>query len=108
MDKIKIGDLFYSYIEDYGNTIYECVNVNEKCNCGQNDRCMFQIVCNNNFGFDQTTLQFSEYNQHKGKYVYDCEKQILKNIRSNQMRRFTKSQTQRLKNKLIENEDDSI
>lgn len=66
---------------------------------------MFQIVCNNNFGLDQTTMQFSPYNQHKGKYVYDCEKNIFKNIQSNIMKKFNEEQAIKLKTKLLYNED---
>ena len=104
MNKIKIGDLFWIQMQDYGNTIYECVNIDMPCSCGKNDKCMFQIVCNNNFGLDQTTMQFSQYNQHKGKFVCDCEKNVFNNIRSNIMKKFSDSDAERLKEKLIQNE----
>ena len=105
MNQIKVGDLFFVSLQDYGNTIYQCVHCGEKCKCGDNDLCTMQIVCNNNFGLDQTTLQFHHYNQHKGKFVHDCQKNIYNGIRSNIIKKFSEAEAERLKCKLIENEE---
>ena len=104
MKKLEIGDFLYTWSEYNGNTIYQVVNVDKKCQCGANDKITLQIVCNNNFGYDGTLDQFFPYNEKKGFIMFDCEKNIEKAIIKNKMKLFNKKQAVILRQQLLDNQ----
>lgn len=104
MRKLKIGDFLYTWSEYYGHTIYEVVNINKQCSCGDKDGVTLQIVANNNFGYDGTLDRFFPYNQKKGFIIPDCQKNIVKAIKKNKMKLFNNKESFILKNQLLNNQ----
>ena len=103
MKKLQVNDFLYVWSQEYGDTIYEVVNV-QQCSCGQKDKVVLQIVANNNFGYDGSADQFFPYNEKKGYIFKDCTKNIKKAINQNKMKLFSEKEKIILQQQLLNNE----
>ena len=69
--------------------------------CGENDYHTLRIVSNNNWHYDSTTGQITEYNDQRGRTINVCGKSLLADINAGRMRLLSPRESQDVKKRII-------
>ncbi len=98
---IQLGRFITWNSHRYGNVVYEVIENNLPCTCGENDKHTVEIVANNNFGQDYNG-EIQNYNDRVGLKQSYCYKDIKKDLKQNNDYRLVETQfEERLKQNII-------